>query len=151
MKKKSNHAMPSILLSKIDYQRLNDLVAEFESVTIGKRKQECILVLKKRLSKAQVLELGDINLIDVVTMNSAVKFKNLSTKEEKEYLIVYPKLECKSLGRISILSEIGVALLGHKKGKTARIKKSNGEHYSMQILNVQPTSLEWIKRLEEQC
>ncbi len=143
--------MPSILLSKIDYQRLKDLVIEFKSVSIKKRKQEYILALKKILSKARILGLGDINLIDVVAMNSAVRFKNLSTKEEKEYLIVYPKLECKSLGRISILSEIGAALLGHKKGKTARIKKPNGEQYSVQILDIQPTSLEWIKRLEEQC
>lgn len=151
MKEKSNHAMPNILLSEIDYQRLKDLVVEFESVFIGKRKQECILVLKKRLSKARVLELGDIDLIDVVTMNSLVRFKNLSNKKDKEYLIVSPKLECKNLGRISIFSEIGVVLLGHKKGEVVRIKGPNGEHYSVQILDVQPTSLEWIKRLEEQC
>lgn len=143
--------MPSILLSKTDYQRLKGLVAEFESVTIGRMKQECILALKKKLSKVLVLELGDIDLIDVVIMNCSVKFNNLSTKEEKEYLIVYPKLECKSLGRISILSEIGVALLGHKKGKTVRIKRPNGEQYSVQILDIQSTSLEWIKRLEERC
>lgn len=151
MKKKFNHATPNILLSEIDYQRLKDLVAGSESVSIGKRKQECILVLKKKLSKDRVLELGDIDLIDVVTMNSTVKFKDLSTKEEKEYLIVYPKLECKNLGRISILSEVGVALLGHKKGEVARIKRPDSEYYSAQILDIQPTSLEWIKRLEEQC
>jgi len=127
MEKRLNHMVPSILLSEIDYQRLKDLVAEFESVTIGKRRQEYILALKKILSKARVFELGDINLIDIVTMNSSVRFKNLSTKEEKEYLIVYPKLECKSLGRISIFSEIGVALLGHKKGEVVRIKGPNGE------------------------
>jgi regulator of nucleoside diphosphate kinase len=143
--------MPSILLNKTDYQRLKDLVAEFESGAISNSRLECILTFKKRLSKARVLEPGDIDLIDVVTINSAVKFKNLSTREEKEYLIVYPKLECKNLGRISILSEIGVALLGHKKWEVVRVKKSNGEHYSVQILDVQPTSLEWIKRLEEQC
>jgi len=151
MKKKLNHAMPDILLSKTDYQRLKDLVAEFESVTIGERKLGCILVLKKKLSEARVLEAGDINLIDVATMNSTVKFKNLSTKEEKEYLIVYPKLECKNLGRISILSDIGVALLGHKIGEIVCIKKPNGEQYSVQILDVQPTSLKWIESLERQC
>jgi regulator of nucleoside diphosphate kinase len=143
--------MPSILLSKADYQRLKDLVAEFESGTISKGRLECISVLKKKLSKARVLEAGDIDLIDVVAMNSSVKFKNLSTKEEKEYLIVYPKLECKNLGRISILSDIGVVLLGHKIGEIVRIQKPNGGQYPVQILNVQPTSVEWIKRLEEQC
>jgi regulator of nucleoside diphosphate kinase len=143
--------MHSILLSKTDYQRLKDLIAELESGDMGKSAPECVPVLKKELSEARVLELGEIDLIDVVAINSSVKFKNLSTKEEKEYLIVYPKLECRSLGRISILSEIGVALLGHKKWEVVRVKKSNGEHYSVQILNVQPTSLEWIKRLENQC
>ena len=139
------------MLSEIDYQRLKDLAAEFESVSIGKRRQEYILALKKRLSKARVLELGDINLIDVVTMNSAVKFKNLSTNEVKEYLIVHPKLECINLGRISILSVLGVALLGHKKGEIIKAKNINGTDYKVQILDVQPTSREWIKRLEMQC
>jgi regulator of nucleoside diphosphate kinase len=143
--------MHSILLSKTDYQKLKDLVVELEPRAIGKIRQWCILVLKKKLKTARTLDLGDIGLIDIVTMNSAVRFKNLDTKEEKEYSIVCPKLECKSLGRISILSEIGVALLGHKKGEVVRIKKPDGEHYSAQILDIQPTSLEWIKRLEEQC
>jgi len=143
--------MPSILLSEIDYQRLKDLVVEFESVSIGKRKQEYILALKKKLNKARVLELGDVDLIDVATMNSSVRFKNLSSGEEKNFLIVYPKLECKSLGRISILSDIGVTLLGHKLGEIVRIKKPNGEQYSVQILNVHPTFLEWIKSLEGRC
>ena len=144
--------MHSILLSKDDHNRLKGLINKYESLdSLSVEFKGYISGLKEKLNQAQILEDGDIKLIDTVTMNSSVRFKNLSTKEEKEYLIVYPKLECKSLGRISILSEIGVALLGHKKGEIVRIKRPNGEHYSAQILDIQSTSLEWIKRLEERC
>ena len=150
--KKLVKKMHSILLSKDDHNRLKGLINKYESLdSLSVEFKGYIFGLKKKLNRAQILEGGDIKLIDTVTMNSSVRFKNLSTKEEKEYLIVYPKLECKNLGRISILSEIGVALLGHKKGDVVRIKRPNGEQYSVQILDIQSTSLEWIKRLEERC
>jgi regulator of nucleoside diphosphate kinase len=129
--------MHSILLSKDDHNRLKGLINKYESLdSLSVEFKGYISGLKEKLNQAQILEDGDIKLIDTVTMNSSVRFKNLSTKKEKEYLIVYPKLECKSLGRISILSELGVALLGHKKGEITRIKKPNGEHCSVQILDV---------------
>lgn len=144
--------MHSILLSKDDHNRLKGLINKYESLdSLSVEFKGYISGLKEKLNQAQILEGGDIKLIDTVTMNSSVRFKNLSTEEEKEYLIVYPQLECKNLGRISILSELGVALLGHKKGDVVRIKRPNGEQYSVQILDIQSTSLEWIKRLEERC
>lgn len=144
--------MHSILLSKDDHNRLKGLINKYESLdSLSVEFKGYISGLKEKLNQAQILEGGDIKLIDTVTMNSSVRFKNLSTKEEKEYLIVYPQLECKNLGRISVLSDLGIALLGYRKGSIVEVKELDGAKYKVQILDIQPTSLEWIKRLEERC
>lgn len=144
--------MHSILLSKDDHNRLKGLINKYESLdSLSVEVKGYFFGLKEKLNQAQILEGGDIKLIDTVTMNSSVRFKNLSTEEEKEYLIVYPQLECKNLGRISVLSDLGIALLGHRKESIVEVKELDGAKYKVQILDIQPTSLEWIKRLEERC
>ncbi len=144
--------MHSILLSKDDHNRLKGLINKYESLdSLSVEFKGYIFGLKKKLNQAQILEGGDIKLIDTVTMNSSVRFKNLSTQKKKEYLIVYPQAACKELGRISVFSDLGVALLGHKKGSIVEVKEIGIPKYKVQILDIQPTSLEWIKRLEERC
>lgn len=143
--------MYKIFISKDDYNKLQDLIkGHAAQASLDTETRDYISALKEKLKIAQVVESWDIRLIDVVTMNSSVRFKNLVTGKEEEYLIVYPKLECKNLGRLSILSGLGVALLGHRKWEIVKVKKSNGSKYEVQILNIQPTPQEWIKRLEEQ-
>ena len=107
------------------------------------------LFFKKKLNKVKKVDDVFLGLDDVVCINSVVRFKNISTAEEKEYLFVYPKIECKELGRVSVLSNLGIALLGHKKGDTVEVKEFDGSKYSVQILKIQPTSELWIKRLEQ--
>jgi len=143
--------MPGILLSKDDYNHLKDLINTYESATKDSITQSYISWLKGKLKKAKVVAVYDIHLIDVVTLNTSVRFKNLSTNEVKEYLIVHPRIECLSLGRLSVLSDLGVALIGHKKGDLVNIRKVNGLNYKVQVLDIHPTSQEWIKRLEERC
>ena len=48
-----------------------------------------------------------------------------------------------------MLSNLGIALLGHKKGDTVEVKESDGSKYSVQVLKIQPTSELWIKKLEQ--
>ena len=144
--------MLKILISKDDYKKLEDLINEYEKRTsLPIKTRGYISFLKEKLNKAQIIEAGDIKLIDLVTMNSSVRFKNLSIGEEKEYLFVHPKLEWKNLGRLAILSDLGVALLGHKKWEVVKMKKADGLNYEVRILDVQSTSQEWIEGLEEQC
>lgn len=144
----------SILINKDDYERLRELIAKYGALPVcGKKEKEKAFVslLHKKLKKAKILEISVLRLLDVVALNTSVRFKNLSTKEVKEYLIVHPKIECLSLGRLSVLSDLGVALIGHKKGEIVKVKNINGTDYKVQILDVQPTSQEWIKRHEMQC
>ena len=79
--------MHSILLSKDDHNRLKGLINKYESLdSLSVEFKGYFFGLKEKLNQAQILEGVDIKLIDTVTMNSSVRFKNLSTEEEKEYL-----------------------------------------------------------------
>lgn len=49
---------------------------------------------------------------DVVTMNSKVRFEDVSTGEESMVMVTYPPQADASAGRVSVLAPIGAALLG---------------------------------------
>ena len=138
------------IIKKSDYRRIKELIIGYEAGSFPDRQtKKRILFLKEKLNKAKKVDDASLGLVDIVYLNSAVRFKNISTAEEKEYLFVIPKIECKELGRVSVLSNLGIALLGHKKGDTVEVKESDGSKYSVQVLKIQPTSELWIKRLEQ--
>jgi regulator of nucleoside diphosphate kinase len=53
---------------------------------------------------------------NVVTMNSTVRLKNLTTDENLVYTLVYPEQADIAQGKISILAPIGMAIFGYKAG-----------------------------------
>lgn len=53
---------------------------------------------------------------DVVTMNSRFILRDSVTGERREYTLVYPGHESPELGRVSVLSRMGTALLGARAG-----------------------------------
>lgn len=138
------------IIKKSDYGRIKELIIGYETGGFSDQQaKKRILFLKEKLNKAKKVDDAYPGLVDIVSLNSVVRFKNISTTEEKEYLFVYPKIECKELGRVSVLSNLGVALLGHKKGDIVEVKEFDRSKYSAQILKIQPTSEPWIKRLEQ--
>jgi regulator of nucleoside diphosphate kinase len=74
---------------------LNELDAELESA---------------ELIKSQ--EIPD----DVITMNSTFRLRNLDTREDVTYTLVFPNEADSSKGNISILAPIGTAVLGYRVG-----------------------------------
>jgi regulator of nucleoside diphosphate kinase len=55
---------------------------------------------------------------DVVTMNSRVRFEDKSTGEIRDVTIVFPKDADGSAGKVSVLSTVGMALLGLAVGRS---------------------------------
>ena len=96
-------------------------------------KEEEILLLQ--LKKAKQLTRKSLPL-DVVTIDAKVTIKNLQSNEEEVYTFVAPLRAKKRNNTYSILSPIGLALVGCKVGDEIdwvldeRLKK-------MQILNVE--------------
>ncbi|MBU2574706.1 MAG: GreA/GreB family elongation factor [Elusimicrobia bacterium] len=53
---------------------------------------------------------------DIVTMNSRVKLKDIDTNEEMLVTLVFPDDSNIEQGKLSVLSPIGAAVLGHSLG-----------------------------------
>ena len=72
----------------------------------------------------------------VVTMNSTVRFKVLSTSQEFEMTLVYPKDVDGSGKTISILAPVGSALLGLSQGDEIEWPKPGGGVLQVRIESV---------------
>jgi regulator of nucleoside diphosphate kinase len=77
--------------------------------------QEHLDVLEQELDRAQILSAGEAPP-ELVTMNSRVRLKNLTTGKEMTYTLVFPKDADLTAGRISVLAPIGTAILGYRAG-----------------------------------
>jgi regulator of nucleoside diphosphate kinase len=101
-----------IYLTEQDYKRLVDLVQQQrQSPGVG----ENLAKLGEELKRAKRVGSDEIPA-DVVTMNSRVQLRNLSTNAEMEMTLVYPKDADVSARKISILAPVGTAIIGCREG-----------------------------------
>ncbi|MDD3603818.1 MAG: nucleoside diphosphate kinase regulator [Kiritimatiellae bacterium] len=103
-----------ISITKFDFARLKELLAvanEFD------RTRSDLKALAAELDCGHLVESKDV-AATVITMNSRFKIRDLETKEEEEYTLVFPADADFEAGRISVLSPIGTALLGYSEGET---------------------------------
>lgn len=105
-----------------DYQRLMGFV---ELASFRSKMPVVTNKLVERLDKATLFPQ---NLIakDVITMNSRVQLKDLTTKRVAEVTITYPHDAEPRERRISVFSEIGLALLGQKEKDVVSWRVPNG-------------------------
>jgi len=106
-----------IIISALDLARLRDLLAtarQFSST------QSMILdVLERELARAKVVPPDEIPPY-IVTMNSCVLISDTSSNEKMKYTLVYPSDADLQKGKLSILSDLGVAIIGYSVGDTIR-------------------------------
>src|SRR5690606_18678329 len=81
--------------------------------------------LAEKLSSAETLPREKIAK-SVVTMNSRVRLRDLDSNRETEVTIAYPHEADARKGRISVVSEIGVALLGAREKDVVSWKTPKG-------------------------
>jgi regulator of nucleoside diphosphate kinase len=79
---------------------------------------------------------------DRVAMNSRVSYRDLASGARRTVAIVHPNEAAPSLGRISVLSPVGRALLGRRAGSTASISVPGGRALTVQVLDIEPAALE---------
>jgi hypothetical protein len=83
------------------------------------KKRSCLTpvadALNEELDRAQMCT-PETMPHDVVTMNSQVKFRNLTTGEELTRTLVYPAQMTDSSTQLSVLAPVGAALLGLRTG-----------------------------------
>lgn len=105
---------PDIHIAEMDQNRLQELI-EFEN-------GHATVELEHELERAIVVPTQHV-AEDVVTMNSRVVLH--VDEEVRELSLVYPQDADESLGKLSVLSEIGAAILGYRKGDVVECVVSN--------------------------
>jgi len=105
-----------------DYQRLMGFV---ELASLKSRMPVATDKLVERLGAAEQLPQKQISR-SVITMNSRVKLKNLANHREAEITVTYPQDAEPRERRVSVFSEIGLALLGRKENDIVSWSTPNG-------------------------
>lgn len=120
-----------MVITTNDYQRLVDLI-EFESLQT--KMPDMVSRLQEALLNAKKLPQENISR-NVITMNSRVLLKDISSEREAELCITYPQDADNRERRISVVSLIGIALLGKQVGDVVSWKTPVGNS-QFEILQV---------------
>jgi regulator of nucleoside diphosphate kinase len=106
-------ARRKIYITEFDKSRLKELIAVAEQ--FGGHDRNDLESLAGELERADVVSSKDVPP-DVVTMNSKVVLRDLTTSEQMTYVLVFPKDANIDVGAISVLAPVGTAILGYAKG-----------------------------------
>ncbi|HGG8740496.1 TPA: nucleoside diphosphate kinase regulator [Enterobacter asburiae] len=119
---------PTIIINELDAERIDRLLekAEFASLPVAD-------ALYEELDRAQMCT-PETMPHDVVTMNSQVKFRNLTTGEELTRTLVYPAQMTDSSAQLSVLAPVGAALLGLRTGDTIHWELPGGASAHLEVL-----------------
>ncbi|WP_262027010.1 GreA/GreB family elongation factor [Microvirga sp. Mcv34] len=79
---------------------------------------------------------------NVISMHSVFEFRDGITDQVRRGMLVYPGEEDDGLGRISILSPLGAALIGLSEGQSFQWRSATGLQWTLQVIRVvcQPES-----------
>jgi regulator of nucleoside diphosphate kinase len=129
-KKTSGSSKPRIILTAIDHEQLSAL-ANAAANTVP----EIAAELAEELDRAHVLPKGR-HSTDAVRMGCEVDFRDDMTGRVQTVTLVYPREADISLGRVSVLTPIGTALIGLSVGKSIDWTTRTGESKRLTVLQV---------------
>lgn len=121
--------LENIILTTGIYDLIKDHIRRKKAT----KEEEEILITE--LKKAQQVLRKDLPA-DIVTVNRRVKLMDHSSQQEFDYHFVGPKKEKNKKGKHSILSTIGLATVGRKKGDIITWPFGEGKK-TFEILNVE--------------
>ena len=120
---------PQIVMTRSQHQQLSALAAG-----ISQRKPEESDELFAELDRARIVDDRRI-ADDVVRMGSRVTFQPIDG-EARTVTLVYPGKADISLGKISVLTPIGTALLGLSPGQSIGWTARDGRQHELQVVEV---------------
>ncbi|MDV3385226.1 nucleoside diphosphate kinase regulator [Klebsiella pneumoniae] len=119
---------PAIIINELDAERIDRLLEQRLSPT------QVADALNEELDRAQMLA-PEAMPHDVVTMNSRVKFRDLTSGEERVRTLVFPSQVTDSASQLSVLA-VGAALLGLKVGSTIHWELPGGASTHLEVLEL---------------
>jgi regulator of nucleoside diphosphate kinase len=130
--------MKNILITVDDFERLlarMNYVPSTERLSIMERQLYLKLLSAETISQLKISK-------RVITMNSRVRLRESLTQKEIEVTITYPENANSRESKISILSPVGIALIGQQKGDQVswKIPSGIGQFEIIEIL-YQPESV----------
>lgn len=117
----------AIIVSEKDYQRLNYILSGLDALEVED--------LEIELERAKIVADTDIPS-DVVTMNSVVEYRDLTTGKCNTVRLVYPDNTSIEDKRVSILSALGSALIGLREQQELNWRFPNGETHRLKVIKV---------------
>jgi regulator of nucleoside diphosphate kinase len=120
---------PQIAVSTTDYDRLALLAAAAADRNAAAGE------LLRELDRASVLPPSQL-APDVITMNSDAEYRDEETGRVHRVRLVYPGEADISRHYISVLTPIGAALIGLRKGQSIPWRTPSGEDRSLTVLAV---------------
>ena len=119
---------PAIIINELDAERIDRLLEQpaFANSPVAD-------ALNEELDRAQMLA-PEAMPHDVVTMNSRVKFRDLTSGEERVRTLVFPSQVTDSASQLSVLAPVGAALLGLKVGSTIHWELPGGASTHLEVL-----------------
>lgn len=121
---------PTIIINELDAERIDRLLEkpEFAALPIAD-------ALNAELDRAQMCTPESMPH-NVVTMNSKVKFRDLTTGEERTRTLVYPAQMTDSSTQLSVLAPVGAALIGLRTGDTIHWELPGGTSAHLEVLEL---------------
>lgn len=124
------HAHPAIFIPAVDHDRL---LAMAEGA--ARYEPEVAEFLLRELDRASIIVSPRAKR--AVKKGSHVRFRDESTGRIRNVQLVYPAQADATVGRISVLTPVGAALIGLSADQTMRWRDRTGKTKSLTILQVQ--------------
>ena len=122
---------PSIILTRLDVQRLEQLIDRLGDESPG------VEALQAELDRAEDVVGHDEVPAGDVTMNSSVHCREQGSGKDYHLTLVYPKDANADEGKISVLAPVGSALLGLQVGQHIDWPAPGGKTLKLELLSVE--------------
>lgn len=126
------HPMPPIVLSNEDVMRLAQLAVSADYRRVPESK-----LLLAEIGRAEILPSSELPY-DVVSMNSLVEFVDEQTGTARRVTLVYPRDADIARERVSVLSPVGMALIGLRVGQTIDWPTPMGQRLLLRVAARRP-------------
>mgnify|MGYP000880734235 FL=1 len=121
---------PAIIINEFDAERIDRLLEQSAYAN-----SPVASALNDELDRAQMCAPEDMPH-DVVSMNSQVRFRDLTTGEERVRTLVFPAQMTDSSSQLSVMAPVGAALLGLRAGRTIHWELPGGASTHLEVLEL---------------
>lgn len=126
----ANQTLSPVILTNQDHERLSAFIGERTG-----RSNEATGHLEQGLNRARIVDPTQVPPT-IVTMNSRVTVRDEGSGKTQVYTLVYPGEADISTGKLSILTPVGMALIGLAQGDVSTWVTRDGQTKKLTVLEI---------------